>query len=104
MDIAATRVFSPMERTFFDVRVTHPNATSNRSIPLNKLYVKHENDKKAEYKDRIIQVEKGFFCSLIFSTSGGAVPLWCRSPQTTGKHHCKHKEREIWRCNPFYKN
>ena len=30
MDMAATGVFSPMERTFFDVRITHPNV-------LNKL-------------------------------------------------------------------
>ena len=37
MDVAATGVFSPMER--FDVRVTHPNAPSNRSIPPSKLYV-----------------------------------------------------------------
>ena len=64
-----------MERTFFDVRVTHPNAPSNRSIPLNKLYVKHETEKKVKYEDRIIQVEKGSFCPLIFSTSGGVGPL-----------------------------
>ena len=75
MDIAATGVFSPMERTFFDVRVTHPNAPSNRSIPLNKLYVKHETEKKVKYEDRIVQVEKGSFCPLVFSTSGGVGPL-----------------------------
>ena len=74
-DIAATGVFSPMERTFFDVRVTHPNAPSNRSIPLNKLYVKHETEKKVKYEDRIVQVEKGSFCPLVFSTSGGVGPL-----------------------------
>ena len=35
MDVAATRVFSPMERTLFDVWVTHPNPPPNRSIPLS---------------------------------------------------------------------
>ena len=67
MDIAATGVFSPMERTFFDVRITHPNAPSNRSIPLNKLYVKHETEKKVKYEDRIVQVEKGSFCPLVLA-------------------------------------
>ena len=75
MDVAATGVFSPMERTFFDVRVTHPNAPSNRSIPPNKLYVRHEMEKKVKYEERIIQIEKGSFCPLIFSTSGGVGPL-----------------------------
>ena len=37
--------------------------------------LKHENEKKAKYEDRIIQVEKGCFCPLIFSTSGGVGPL-----------------------------
>ena len=75
MDVAATGVFSPMERSFFDVRVTHPNAPSNRTIPLPKLYIKHETEKKVKYEERIIQVEKGSFCPLIFSTSGGVGPL-----------------------------
>ena len=75
MDVAATGVFSPMERTFFDVRVTHPNAPSNRSIPPSKLYVRHEMEKKVKYEERIIQIEKGSFCPLIFSTSGGVGPL-----------------------------
>ena len=74
MDIAATGVISPMERTFFDARITHPNAPSNRSIPLNNLYVKHETEKKVKHEDRTVQVEKGSF-SLAFSTSGGVRPL-----------------------------
>ena len=48
-------------------------APSNRSIPLNKLYVKHETEKKVKYEDRIVQVEKGSFCPLVFSTSDQVV-------------------------------
>ena len=70
MDVAATGVFSPMERTYFDVLVTHPNAPSNRTVPPSKL--RHEMEKKVK---RIIQIEKGSFCPLIFSTSGGVCPL-----------------------------
>ena len=101
MDVAATGVFSPMERTFFDVRVTHPNAPSNRSIPLNKLYVKHKTEKKVKYEERITQVEKGSFCPLIFSTSGGVGPL-CDNlhKRLASRIAIKRKERygDVIRC------
>ena len=35
------------------------------------MYVSHENQKKAEYNSRVIQIEKGTFTPLVFSTSGG---------------------------------
>ena len=34
---------------FFDVRVFHPNAPSNRSGRLSAVYKKHEDEKKREY-------------------------------------------------------
>ena len=37
--------------------------------------MKHETEKKVKYEDRIVQVEKGSFCPLVFSTSGGVGPL-----------------------------
>ena len=76
MHVAATGIFSPIERTFFDVKVTHPNAPSSSSIPLNKLYVKHETEMKVQFEERFIQVEKGSFFHLFFSTSGGTVSQW----------------------------
>ncbi|MCP4456567.1 MAG: hypothetical protein GY816_00845 [Cytophagales bacterium] len=36
-----------------------------------KLYHKHEQEKKSKYEERILEVEKGSFCPLVYSTTGG---------------------------------
>ena len=63
-----------MEKAFFDVRIFHPNADSNRSRSLAELYHHHEMEKKRAYNDQIIQVEHATFTPLVFSTSGGEAP------------------------------
>jgi len=57
--------------TFFDVRVFHPNASSNRPGRLSAVYKKHEDEKKREYDQRILDIEHGVFTPLILSTTGG---------------------------------
>ena len=74
LDIAAVGVFRDFERTFFDVRVTHPNCPSNVFKPLPQLYKEHETAKKKEYEERILQSEKASFVPLVFTTSGGMGP------------------------------
>ena len=74
LDISAVGIWSPCERSFFDVRITHPGAPSYRDKSLEKVYEKNENEKKAAYMDRVINVEKGTFVPLVFSTSGGMAP------------------------------
>ena len=39
-----------------------------------KLYGQHENQKKRHYLNRILQVEKGTFSPLVFTTTGGMGP------------------------------
>lgn len=70
-DISSRGLWSTFERTFFDVRVLHPNAQSYQSIPPSSLYKKHENEKMRNYNSRIITVEKGTFTPLVYSTFGG---------------------------------
>ena len=43
-DISARDVWGRMDKAFFDVRITHPNAESMRNMPLSKIYEKHENE------------------------------------------------------------
>ena len=74
LDVSAIGVWSPMERTFLDVRVMHPNSPSYADKTPDQLYLQHEREKKRTYNDRILQVEKGSFSPLIFSTSGGMGP------------------------------
>ena len=44
-DISSRGLWSPFERTFYDVRVLHPNAPSYLSTPMPKLYENHEKEK-----------------------------------------------------------
>ena len=74
LDFSAVGVWSPMERTFGDVRVTHPNCDTYRDKTVSKIYEIHEKEKKRSYNQRIVQVEKATFTPLIFTTSGGMAP------------------------------
>ena len=74
LDVSARGVWSTFERSFYDVRVTHPNCLSNVGKPVADIYVEHQNAKKLEYEERVIESEKGSFTPLIFTTSGGMGP------------------------------
>ena len=37
----------------------------------HRLYLSHEGEKKRKYNARVLEVEKGTFTPLVFSTSGG---------------------------------
>ena len=66
LDVSAVGVWSPMERTFMDVRIVHPNSPSYQGKKMEKIYEMHENEKKRKYNQRIIQVEKASFTPLVF--------------------------------------
>ena len=70
-DIRARGFWSAGQDAFFDIRVFHPNASSNRSTTTAAAYRKHETAKKREYAQRIREVEHGVFTPLVFSTTGG---------------------------------
>ena len=70
-DIRATGFWGRQQCSFFDIRVFHPNAQSYRQTSIQNLYRRHEQAKKREYGDRIIEVENGSFTPLVFATTGG---------------------------------
>ena len=49
----------------------HPNASSNRSGKLSAVYKRHEDTKKREYGQRVLDVEHGALTPLVLSTTGG---------------------------------
>ena len=74
-----------MERAFFYVRVSHPEAPTNSVYETPaEMYAAHEKQKMTKYNHRVIQIEKGTFtplsnktiCSnkVCFSTTGGMGP------------------------------
>ena len=71
LDISARGVWSSMDKAFFDIRIFHPGAESNKHLTPENMYAKHENEKKRAYNARVIDVEKASFTPLVFSTSGG---------------------------------
>ena len=71
LDVSGIGLHSPQERTFIDVKVTHPNCKSLINTDINQVYLAHENQKKRKYNERVIQIEKGSFVPVIMSTFGG---------------------------------
>ncbi len=74
LDIAARGIQSTLERSFFDVRVSHPFAPSNVTLSLPALYERNEKEKNNFYQERVLECEKGSFVPLVFLTTGGMGP------------------------------
>ena len=95
LDVSAVGIWSPMERTFLNVRVVHPNSPSYMGKDVNTIYKLNENEKKRNYNQRIIQVERATFTPLVFSTSGGM------APECT-KYHRKIAEKIVMKTKEDY--
>ena len=59
LDVLAVGVYSSFERSFFDIRVTHPNCASNEFKDLKQIYSDQEKVKKDAHEERVVQAEKG---------------------------------------------
>ena len=71
LDVAGIGVWGAYEKTFLDVRIMHPNSKSYVTKPIEDVYVQHEQEKKRDYNERVLQVEKGSFTPIVGSTFGG---------------------------------
>ena len=71
-DIRARGFWNRLQNAFFDIRVFYPHASSYLQRPLPNLYSSFETEKKREYNERVLQVDRGTFSPLVFSSSGGA--------------------------------
>ena len=71
LDIKAQGFWQHGQVTYFDVRVTHVNAASQKQQPTAKIFRQHEQAKKREYLERVLRVQQGSFTPLIFGTNGG---------------------------------
>lgn len=71
LDIHARGFWERRRSAFFDVRVCHPNADSYKDLTPKQIYLRHENEKKRQYANRVLQVEQGTFTPLVFTSTGG---------------------------------
>ena len=74
LDIVATGLYGKNEKTFMDVRITHPNAPSNMTTPVDKLLLKNEAEKKRKYGSRVTNTERASFIPLVFTTAATTAP------------------------------
>jgi hypothetical protein len=70
-DIRARSFWTNQQNAYFDIRVFYPHASSYLSRSLPSLCVAFEKTKKNQYNDRVIEVERGSFTPLVFSSCGG---------------------------------
>ena len=62
------RIF--MREAFGRDRDLHPNVDSYRDLPPKQISKKHENEKKRQYAERVMEIEQGTFNPLVFTTTG----------------------------------
>ena len=72
-DIRARGLWRKGQNAFFDVRLTNCNSTSQTHLSTDKIYAKHESEKKRMYNDRIMNIEHGTITPLVY-LNGGAGP------------------------------
>ena len=66
-DVSSRGLWSTLERTFYDVCVTHPNSPTYENKSMKQIYNLYEARKMKKYNNRIIQVEKGTFTGLLYT-------------------------------------
>ena len=71
LDVSGIGIWGPMQKTFLDVRVMHPNSPTYINKDIAQVFKAHEQEKKRTYNERIIQIEKGSFTPIVVSTFGG---------------------------------
>ena len=57
LDVSAVGIWSPMERTFLDVRVLHPNSASYIDKTPEQINIQHEREKKNERRRENTTIE-----------------------------------------------
>ena len=68
LDIVASGFWGGrFERSFFDVRVFNPHATSNQHLHPESVYRRHEALKRRTYEQRVREVEHASFTPLVMS-------------------------------------
>ena len=70
LDVSSRGVWTPFHKTFLDIRVSHPNCLLNkiRTKTLQEEYEENDKEKKDEYLERVLNVEKATFTPAVFLT------------------------------------
>jgi len=61
-------LWNSCEKTFFDIRITHPTSQSYSGKSLAEVYQQQKKEKKDKYNQRVIDIEKSSFKSIPLSS------------------------------------
>ena len=70
LDIKVRGFWTRQQEAFFDIRVTHPKAELLTLSEIQAQLVRNEQEKKRQYCQRVVNIDRGVFTPLVFSTSG----------------------------------
>ena len=73
-DVKARGLWRFGQAAYLDVTLTNPNAPSQIDEDVLSILKKHENRKKKQYNERILNNERGSFTPLVFSINGVMSP------------------------------
>ena len=71
LDMKARGFWRRGQTAFYDIRVTHVNSKTNSKKSTRDIFREHEEAKKREYLERVLEVEHASFTPLVFGTNGG---------------------------------
>ena len=63
------------------MRIFNPKSPAYQGKTMPQLYTLHEKEKKNQYMNRVLQLEKGSFAPFVFTTIGGMAPEAKRFPR-----------------------
>ena len=86
LDIRAKGFWDRPHAAFFDVRIFYPAAPWCRNSTLKSVYRQHELKKRAEYGQRVRDVELGSFTPLVLTTGGDMGRRVCSIFQNACQH------------------
>ena len=93
MDISARGLWNSCEKTFLDIRITHPTSQSYSGKSPAEVYQQHEKEKD-KYNQTVIDIEKSSFNPLVFTTTGGIAPESCNRVNKRLAEKIAEKRRE----------
>ena len=70
VDIRAHGFWTRQQDAFFDVRVTNPKANLHTVSEVRQQLLDHEKQKKRQYLQRVVNIDRGSFTPLVFGTNG----------------------------------
>ena len=96
-DVKARGFYRQGRCAFFDIRVAHVNARSNRALSTDQILRRAESEKKRNHNQRVIKIEHGTFMPLIFGTNSAMGTKCSAFHKILAKKNCTEDQQKVLR-------